>query len=81
LNKKQGIGASLAAIAIAIAGGSYALTFDFSSTTETNISGDTNIGDTITNLDIDIGDLKEICASGIVPEKYMAACDVLELIP
>jgi len=80
MNKKKQAGV-LGAILVAIAGGSYAISFDFSSTTETNISGDTNIGDVITNLDIDIDTLREICDSGIVPEEYQAACNVLDLIP
>ena len=78
MSKKTKVGIPIAVLTIiaGIAGGSYA--FDFSTTTSTTISDDDT---TITNLDIDVNVLKEICRSGSIPEKYQGACDVLELLP
>ena len=57
-------------------------TFDWSTTTITTISDDdvTTINEGDINVDIDLEDIREICASEIVPKKYQGACDLLEFI-
>lgn len=66
MNKKKQVGV-LGAILIAIAGGSYAFTFDFSSTTSTevNIGGDTNIEEGDTLIDLNATDIEEIIDTAI----------------
>jgi len=78
MNRKTKVGIPLAVLTIiaGIAGGSYA--FDFSTTTTTTISDDDI---TITNLDISIDALKQICRDVEIPEQYQGACDILELLP
>jgi len=73
--KKAGVG--IMALLVAIAGGSYA--FDFSQTT-TTISDD-DVTNILTNLNLDLGDLKEICNDIEIPEKYQGACDLLGALP
>ena len=74
--KKAGIG--IMALLVAIAGGSYA--FDFSQTT--TIISDDDVTNILTNLnlDLDVDDLKELCAGEAIPEKYQGACDALVLL-
>ena len=71
------IGAIIAIIAAIVGGGSL---FTYSSMVITTITGDT-ITDITTNLNIDIDDIKEICATVEIPKKYQAACDLLEGLP
>lgn len=76
MGKKQKVGICVATL-LAVLGGSWA--FDFSQTTISDIDTTINEGDL--NIDIDIADLREICDSGLVPEKYQGACDLLDLLP
>ena len=78
MDKKAKVGIPLALIA-AIAGGSYAFTFDFSQTTETNISGDTNI-----NIETEGEDYCELarlaCEEDLIPEQYEAVCPIINTV-
>jgi len=78
LNKKKSAGI-LGALLVAIAGGSYAFTFDFSSTTTTTIGGDTNID--ITQEGEDYCRLAYLaCEEDIIPERYEDICPIIELV-
>lgn len=78
MEKKAKICIPVAAI-LAVLGGSWG--FDFSQTTTTISDIDTTINEGDINVDISLDDLREICDSGIVPEKYQGACDLLDLLP
>ena len=67
----------LGAILVAIAGGSYAISLDFS---QTSIQGDT-ITTIANNLNIDVNDLRAICDEIEIDQKFKSACDALRLIP
>lgn len=67
----------LGAILVAIAGGSYAISLDFS---ETNIQGDT-ITTIANNLNLDVNDLRALCAETEIEQKFESACNALRLIP
>ena len=71
------IAAIVAIIAAIVGGGSL---FTYSSTVITNIQGDT-ITDITTNLNIDLEEIKEICRTEDIPQKYQAACDLIEGLP
>jgi len=74
---KKAVG-TIAAILIALAGGSWALSFDFSQT-ETNIGGDTNID--ISNEGDDFCELAIVaCQEDLVPEKYEDICPVIDIV-
>lgn len=76
MNKSQGF--VIALITALVGGGSL---FTYSSVVTTNISDiDQNIFNEL-NLDIDVEELRELCRSGEIPEKYQSACSVLELLP
>lgn len=85
VSKKQvGIPVAIITVIAGIAGGSYA--FDFSQTTtddhstninstETSISGDTNIYQDFKDEVIDQVTLAGICLQDVIPEEYRKACE------
>lgn len=87
MEKKKSLGI-VGALLLAIAGGSYAITLDFSQTT--SIVGDTITtvtGDTINNFLSDKGitldDLRALCESEQMDifKTYAKECELLELLP
>jgi hypothetical protein len=79
MSKKTKVGIPIAVLTIiaGIAGGTYA--FDFSTNT-TSISGDT-INNIANDLNINVDDLRALCAGDDIDEQYESACNVLRLIP
>jgi len=71
------IAAIVTIIAAIVGGGSL---FTYTNIVTTNITGDT-ITDITTNLNIDLEAIKEICRSGDIPKKYLAACDLIQNLP
>ena len=80
MKKKKAAQASIVgAILLAIAGGSYAISLDFSSTTTTTIGGDTNID--ISQEGEDYCRLAHLaCEDDIIPERYEDICPIIELV-
>jgi len=87
MEKKKQLGV-VGALLLAIAGGSYAISLDFSQTT--SIVGDTITtvtGDTINNFLADEGitldDLRTLCANEQMEifKTYQKECELLELLP
>lgn len=80
--KKKTMGI-LGALLIAIAGGSYAMNFDFSSTTTTTI-GDIDLSDSsvvnnyvLDNYGVDIDEFKRMCEEGILPQEATVFCRLI----
>ena len=67
----------LGALLVAIAGGSYAVSLDFS---QTSIQGDT-ITTIANNLNLDVDDLRALCDETEIDQKFESACNALRLIP
>jgi len=76
MNDKQKYGIIIAIIGIFSGGG----LITYSVTTTNIVDIDQNIFNEL-NLDIDVEELRGLCDSGDIPEKYQSACSVLELIP
>ena len=81
---KKTAGVSAIALLTAIAGGSYAISIDFSQDNDTTITdshdtssvGDTtNIYDNLKDEVIDKVTLAGICLQDVIPEEYTEACE------
>ena len=69
--------ATIGAILIALAGGSWALTLDFSQTTIGQI-GDNTINNIIKQeLGIDLTEFKKLCDEGTVHEEFKQYCSLV----
>ena len=83
MEKKKTVGI-LGALLVAIAGGSYALNLDFSSTTTTTIGGDIDLTDSsvvnnyvLDNYGVDIDEFKKMCEEGILPQEARVFCRLI----
>ena len=77
--KKTLIGVPLAAI-VAIAGGSFAFDFSQTTSTETNISGDTNVvvnNYIADNFGVDVNVFREMCRNDEVPDEAKVYCRLI----
>jgi len=87
MDKKKSLGI-VGALLLAIAGGSYAISLDFSQTTSivgdtiTTVTGDT-INNFLANEGITLDDLRSLCASQQMEifKDYEKECALLELLP
>ena len=83
MEKKKTVGI-LGALLVAIAGDSYALNLDFSSTTTTTIGGDIDLTDSslvnnyvLDNYGVDIDEFKKMCEEGILPQEARVFCRLI----